>query len=393
MMRRVALLTTLARYSQKVASQGILGGFSPLIPVNDGRNDAFPLNTGKASSDGAHIFGAQGEVPTPSPTSDALFVPVSVLQIGTRMKFCGVPCGIFHNDASVVVGTNGRFRSAGERSVAYAIAANVPYVRPGETLQSASFVAVISSNETLSPTWQPDSVEQRGDSGEKTPPAPSSVSTSTPTAHVPASLPHRAPIVNATEVATRFSAPSTAPTAAAPTAAPSRNPKPAIVPGAQCDTIIHAIIEISLRSAGIYDDPLGRPLSTNTPSVMALAVDTTRSLEWAVTSGRVEENLAQVDFRPSGGICMKPYHTDYHVAMARVPATPYKPFEIDRCNARFASGGWSNLGPRILHHLLAHSLTHSLTHSHSLTHALTHSLTHSPQIINVVRSTRPLSSP
>ena len=95
----------------------------------------------------AHVFG-----PSPAPTgsSDRTFVPMSVLQMGTHIKLCGVQCGVFNNDNSVVVSSSGRFRSVGERAVAFALSANVPYVSPGDSIQSADFVAVVSVNETLS---------------------------------------------------------------------------------------------------------------------------------------------------------------------------------------------------------------------------------------------------
>ena len=86
----------------------------------------------------AHVFG-----PSPAPTgsSDRAFVPMSVLQMGTHIKLCGVQCGVFNNDNSVVVSSSGRFRSVGERAVAFALSANVPYVSPGDSIQSADFVA------------------------------------------------------------------------------------------------------------------------------------------------------------------------------------------------------------------------------------------------------------
>jgi hypothetical protein len=66
------------------------------------------------------------------------------------MKLCNTECDGFSYDPGVIVNTKGRFKSDGERALAFAIAANVRSIQPGTTLQSTSFVGVTWFNETKS---------------------------------------------------------------------------------------------------------------------------------------------------------------------------------------------------------------------------------------------------
>ena len=328
-MLQCALSTLILTKCIMASAQGILSTLpSNSIISLDGRSPEDTLGRHHNSQTGTHVFGEQAMFPTPTPTSSdrRSFVPVSVLQMHTHVKFCSLQCGIFRNDENVIVSSNGRFRSVGERAVAYGIAANVPYTRAGDNLQSATFVAVSSSNETslsnshinvndiAPPSESP--VAANGSENRTTSPRGNNVSTGTIRPFTSSRI---------------------------PTSSPSTIPDPVQAPGAKCDTIIHIVIEISLQRAGIFNDPLGRPLSMKTPSVMALAVDTTRTLEQGVTSGAIEQNLAEINFIAAHGICKEPFDWSYQVGSAKVPAVPSKPMEIDRCTSQFVRGGWNSL--------------------------------------------------
>jgi len=92
--------------------------------------------------------------PTPAPTGTR-FIPkvvpteqVNVLKIETTFRLCNTECDAFSYDPGVIVNSKGRFKSDGERALAFAIAANVRPLYPGTTLQSTSFIGVVWANET-----------------------------------------------------------------------------------------------------------------------------------------------------------------------------------------------------------------------------------------------------
>eukprot|EP00614_Pseudopedinella_elastica_P033266 CAMPEP_0172644044 /NCGR_PEP_ID=MMETSP1068-20121228/239007_1 /TAXON_ID=35684 /ORGANISM="Pseudopedinella elastica, Strain CCMP716" /LENGTH=350 /DNA_ID=CAMNT_0013458227 /DNA_START=25 /DNA_END=1077 /DNA_ORIENTATION=+ len=84
--------------------------------------------------------------PTPSPKYVAS-EKMTALQMEFEMKMCDMECDSFENDPGVIVNTDGRFRSVGERAMAFALAANVEGIYPGDKLHSVNYVAVESAKQ------------------------------------------------------------------------------------------------------------------------------------------------------------------------------------------------------------------------------------------------------
>jgi len=73
---------------------------------------------------------------------------VTALQMEVELTLCGADCGAFEDDHRVMINSNGRFRSAGERALAFALGKEVLGLVPGTTAHSTSFTSVLSADET-----------------------------------------------------------------------------------------------------------------------------------------------------------------------------------------------------------------------------------------------------
>mmetsp|Transcript_45949 Transcript_45949/g.103787 ORF Transcript_45949/g.103787 Transcript_45949/m.103787 type:complete len:764 (+) Transcript_45949:174-2465(+) len=94
--------------------------------------------------------GGPAETDTPPPTPSPKYIQsddVVVLQMEFELSLCGVRCGSFERDPTVIVNSAGFYSSAGERAVAFSLAALVEGVVPGENAKSTSFVKVPGANE------------------------------------------------------------------------------------------------------------------------------------------------------------------------------------------------------------------------------------------------------